>query len=239
MRSVFVGDAHLGHTPGPIHGRLVTFLDGIDADHLLVMGDLFDFLVGLGAEPPGHARAVLGALARAAGRGIAVAYVEGNHDFHLRPVLDPRIRVLAGPGDVELGGVRVHLAHGDEIQRRDPGYAVLRPLVRSAPVILAGRLAGTRLVHRLGRGSAETSRSLRAGRSRNWRAEKLRYVRRLAERGADLVVLGHSHQLFTEPVGPGRVLQVGRFDHRDQHAVLVDRRLQLREGERVVLERCL
>ena len=80
---------------------------------------------------------------------------------------------------------------------------------------------------------------MRAGRSRNWRDEKLRYVRRRAERGTDLVVLGHSHQLFTEPVGPARVLQIGRFDHRDQHAVLLDRRLQLREGDRVVLERDL
>ena len=237
MKSVFLGDAHLGRIPGPAHDRLLAFLEGLAADHLFVLGDLFDFLVGLGGAPPSHARPVLEALARAADRGVAVTYVEGNHDFHLRPILDGRIHVLAGPGDVELGGVRVHLAHGDEIQRKDPGYAVLRPLVRSAPAIVAGRLVGTGLVHRIGAGSAHTSRSMRAGRSRNWRAEKLRYVRRLAERGTDLVVLGHSHQLFTEPVGPGRVVQIGRFDHRDQHAVLLDRRLQLREGDRVVLER--
>jgi len=239
VRSVFLGDAHLGRRPGPAHQRLLAFLDRVDGDHLFVMGDLFDFLVGLGGAAPVHARPVLAALARAADRALEVTYVEGNHDFHLRPVLDERIRVLSGPGDVELGDLRVHLAHGDEIQRKDPGYALLRPMVRSAPVIAAGRLVGTGLVHRLGAGSAHTSRSMRAGRSRNWRDEKLRYVRRRAERGTDLVVLGHSHQLFTEPVGPARVLQIGRFDHRDQHAVLLDRRLQLREGDRVVLERDL
>jgi len=238
-RSVFLGDAHLGHDPGPVHDRLITFLDDLVADRLFVMGDLFDFLVGLGRRVPPHAAPVLDALTRAADRGIGVAYVEGNHDFHLGPVLDPRIQVLSGPGDLALGGVDIHLAHGDEIQRNDPGYALLRPLVRSAPVIGLGRLLGTGLVHRLGRGSAETSRTMRAGRSRNWRDEKLRYVRRRVERGCDLVVLGHSHQLFCEPVGPGWVLQVGRFDYRSQHAVLDGRRLQLREGPRVAFERVL
>jgi UDP-2,3-diacylglucosamine hydrolase len=237
VRSVFLGDAHLGHAPGPVHQQVIEFVDGLAADRLFLLGDLFDFLVGLGGAAPAHADPVLAALTRAADRGVAVIYVEGNHDFHLRPLLDPRIVVWPGPGDVDLGQTRVHLAHGDEIQRSDPGYAILRPLIRSAPLITAARLAGSALVHRLGRGSAETSRSLRAGRSRDWRAEKLRYVRRRIETGCDLVVLGHSHQLFTEQVGAGWVLQVGRFDRREQHAVLDGRRLQLREGRRLVFER--
>ena len=236
MRTLFLGDAHLRPPAGPIHDRLVAFLDAVDADRLIVMGDLFDFLVGLGRKPASYAAAVLDALGRLARRGVVVTYLEGNHDFHLRPVLDPRVEVWAGPVDLPLGELRVHLAHGDEIQRRDLGYALLRPAVRSRPAIFAGRALGTTLVHRLGHGSARTSRDLRAGRSRDWRAEKLRYARRMAGRGTDLVVLGHSHQLFTERVATTRVLQVGRFDVRDQHALLDGRRLELREGVRVVGE---
>ncbi len=236
MRTVFLGDAHLLPPAGPGHDDLVAFIDALCADRLFVMGDLFDFLYGVPGMDPGPARGVLDALGRLAARDVAVTYVEGNHDFHLAPVLPAAVEPWPGPGDTDLGGVRAHVAHGDEIQRRDLGYALLRPLVRTEPVAVAMRLAGPGRLHRLGRLSARTSRGMRAGRSRNWRAEKLRYVRQQASRGRELVVLGHSHQLFFEPVGEALCVQVGRFDVRRQHVVLEGRTVQLREGDRVVVE---
>ncbi len=236
MRTVLLGDAHLTPSKPEAHDRAVRFIDRIEADRLFVMGDLFDFLVGLADTPTGHAAAVLDALHAVARRGIHVTYLEGNHDFHLAPLLGPDIEVWPDPGDARLGPLRVHLAHGDEIQRRDLGYALLRPAVRTDTFAAAVRLVGPRVVHTLGRRSAQTSRNMRAGRSRNWRAEKLRYVKRQVSRGTDLVVLGHSHQLFHEPVGEGWVVQVGRFDQRDQHVVIEGTRVQLKEGDRVMVE---
>ena len=236
MRSVFLGDAHLVAPAGEGHRRLVTFLDRLEADRLFVMGDLFDFLFGTRRAGPGHAAPVLDALHGVAGRGVPVTYLEGNHDLHLRPLLDERIELWEGPGDVQLGDLRIHLAHGDEVQRRDLGYALLRPAVRTELFAAVVTLLGPGRLMLAGQRSAQTSRDMRAGRSRNWRDEKLRYVRHHTIRGADLVVLGHSHQLFFERVGEGTVAQIGRFDVRDQHVILDGRRLQLREGDRVVME---
>jgi UDP-2,3-diacylglucosamine hydrolase len=236
VRSVFLGDAHLRPDAGQGHRDLVGFLDELVADQLFVMGDLFDFLYGVKGMDPGPVAGVLAALGRLAASGTPVAYLEGNHDFHLGPVLPVGVEPWPGPRDVDLGPVAAHVAHGDEIQRRDLGYALLRPLVRTEPVAAAIRVLGPSRLHRIGRLSAKTSRHMRAGRSRNWRAEKLRYVRQQAARGRQLVILGHSHQLFFEPVGEALCVQVGRFDVRRQHVVLDGRRVELREGDRVVVE---
>ena len=210
-------------------------MDRLDADRLFVMGDLFDFLFGVPRMDAGHAAGVISAVNRVARRGVAVTYLEGNHDFHLGPLLDEQVERWDGPGDALLSGIAVHLAHGDEIQRRDLGYALLRPAVRSAPFAALVRALGPGLLMRAGQRSAKTSREQRAGRSRNWRPEKIRYVRQEAARGSELVVLGHSHQLFYERLADITVVQVGRFDVRDQHVVLDGRHLELREGDRVVL----
>jgi UDP-2,3-diacylglucosamine hydrolase len=236
MRTVLLGDAHLTPSMPDVHARVVRFLRRLEADRLFIMGDLFDFLVGLADTPTGHAAEVLDALHAVARRGVQVTYLEGNHDFHLAPLLAPDVEIWPGPGDAQLGPLTVHLAHGDEVQRRDLGYALLRPAIRTEAFAAAVKLLGPRAVHTLGRRSAQTSRDLRAGRSRNWRAEKLRYALRQVSRGADLVVLGHSHQLFHEAVGEGWAVQVGRFDRRDQHVVIEGRRIQLREGDRVMVE---
>jgi UDP-2,3-diacylglucosamine hydrolase len=236
MRTVLLGDAHLTPAKPEVHRRVVRFLRHLEADRLFILGDLFDFLVGLADTPRGDNAEVLDALLSVARRGVRVTYLEGNHDFHLAPLLAPDVEIWPGPGDARLGPLEVHLAHGDEIQRRDLGYALLRPAIRTDLFAAAVKLVGPHVVHTLGRRTAQTSRDLRAGRSRDWRAEKLRYVKRQVSRGADLVVLGHSHQLFHEPVGEGWVAQVGRFDRRDQHVVIEGRRLQLREGDRVMAE---
>jgi len=236
VRSVFVGDAHLRPPEGEQHARLARFLDGVEADHVYLMGDLFDFLFGVPRMDPGHAAGVLAAVERLVDRRVAVTYLEGNHDFHLAPLLDGRVERWEGPGDAQLGELRVHLAHGDEIQRRDLGYALLRPTLRSEPFAALVRLVGPGMLVRAGQLSARTSRDMRAGRARNWRPEKVRYARHQSARGVDLVLLGHSHQLFFERIATTTVVQVGRFDVRDQHVVLDGRRLELKEGDRVVME---
>ncbi len=227
MRSVFLGDAHLAPPAGPAHRALIDFVAAVEADSLYLMGDLFEVLAFLPGLRDGHAGGVLEALERRARRGTHVVYVEGNHDFAVRPLIDPVVEVRPGPSDDDLGGVRVHVAHGDEVQRLDAGYALARPLLRSRAAHLAARVAGARGLERLGDWAAGASRELRGEHDPGWRPEKLRYVRRRAAEGADLVVLGHSHQLLAEPVAGAWVAQVGCFDERKQHVALDGRQLEL------------
>ncbi len=227
MRSVFLGDAHLTSPPGPRHEVLLAFLRHLEADRLFVVGDLVQFLVGTPGLRRGHAAAVLDRLEELARAGMAVTYLEGNHDFGLRGIIDPAVELWTGPGEVELDGLRVHVAHGDQVQFRDLGYALLRPTVRSRAFRLAVRLVGEARMEALGERGAAVSADLELGRGRSWRPQKKTYVRRLGVRGVDLVVLGHSHRLLTERVADARVVQVGAFDERAQHAVLEGHLLQL------------
>ncbi len=235
QRTAFVGDAHLGSTVGVRHRQLVGFLEQLEVDHLFAMGDLFEFLYGHPQLRDGAAP-VLDALDTLAAGGTSVTYLEGNHDFNMAPLLSPAVDVWKGPGEVQLGPLRVHLAHGDQVHPWDPGYAVLRRAVRTRAF---GRLAervGPRRLKRWGERSADASRELEMGRSRDWRPHKKRYVRRLTLGGVDVVVLGHSHKLIAERIGDGWVVQCGAFDERRQHALLVDRKLRLISEEKIVWE---
>lgn len=232
MRTAFVGDAHLSSTVGEPHRRLVRFLGRLQVDCLFVMGDLFEFLYGH-PELRDGAAPVLDALEGLAAGGMRVTYLEGNHDFNITPLLCPAIDVWEGPGEVQLGPVRVHLAHGDQIQPGDPGYAMLRRLVRTRAFGRLADVVGPRQLKRLGERSAGASRDLELGRSRDWRPHKKRYVRRLTFQGVDLVMLGHSHRLIAERLGDGWVAQCGAFDERQQHAILEDGHLRLFSEGRV------
>lgn len=234
MRSVFLGDAHLAPPAGPRHWALFEFIEGVEADSLFLMGDLFEVLAYLPALRHGHAGPVIEALERRARGGTHVVYIEGNHDFAVRPILDPVVEVRRGPSEDRLDGLRVHIAHGDEVQRLDAGYALARPLLRSRPAAVAARLVGARALERLGDLAAGASREWRGEADRGWRSEKLRYVRRRAAEGVDLVVLGHSHRLLTEPVAGAQVVQVGCFDEREQYVVLEGPTLELWEGDSLV-----
>jgi UDP-2,3-diacylglucosamine pyrophosphatase LpxH len=230
VRSVFLGDSHLTSPPGPRHAVVLELLRNLDADRLFVVGDLVQFLIGTPGLRRSHAAAVLDRLEQLARQGVMVTYLEGNHDFGLRPILDPAIEVWTGPGEVQCDGLRVHVAHGDQVQFQDLGYALLRPTVRSRAFRWVLRLAGEGRMQAVGERGARVSADLGLGRGRSWRPQKKAYVRRLGVHGVDLVVLGHSHRLATERIGDARVVQTGACDERAQHVVVDGHQLQLWSG---------
>ncbi len=234
MRSVFLGDAHLTPPVGEGHARLTRFLERSDADRLFLMGDLFEFVVGVPGGPAGHAEEILRVLDERAAAGLRVIYLEGNHDFGIAHLVSPSVEVWTGPGAAEQAGLALHLAHGDQVQTRDLGYRALRRLERSSPFLRLVQAVGPDQLQRTGERLAGASRGLKAGRRRSWRQAKLRYVEGRTEEGAGLVVLGHSHQLLGGPVGRGHAVQVGCFDEREQHAVLDGRRLELVSEREIV-----
>jgi UDP-2,3-diacylglucosamine hydrolase len=204
----FISDAHLG-SGSDQDTRIRTLVDLLgsfrrDAEHVYVLGDLFDFWFEYRhAIPKGHFR-VLRALAELVEAGIPVTYLGGNHDFWSGSYLSREVglHVHQHPITRQHQGRRLFLAHGDGLGPGDTGYRILKAVLRHRIAIALYRTIhpdlGIPLAYRI----SKTSRNHTAG--RDILLERMsRYVvtPRLLE-GDDAVIVGHIH----DPIhltGPG------------------------------------
>ena len=220
----FLGDAHL-REDDPEVGAFVAFLDRLPREIgvLAILGDLFSAWIGRPELGRPHHGRVVDALRRLRGRGCRLLYVEGNHDFFLRPLIagDPFDAVVGTTLDLEAAGRRLHLAHGDLVNRHDRQYRAWRALSKNPLFFAAFNLLPRRtrqgIVDRLERDMARTNMAFRGGFPV---AESLLYARRRIAAGAEVLVFGHFHEeRRIEVVEDGRtgvlyVLPAWRTGHR-------------------------
>ncbi len=216
MRIVVLSDAHVDGPQDPVQRQLLAFLYGLRADRLVLLGDIFQRWWSLGGNPFPAYLPVVQALRRLARRGIAADFVVGNHDFAMPPgALGMPVRQALV---VVADGQALHFCHGD---RADPSAqsrltrAVLRSAAFERGLRLAGRTRAWRLLGRLAgapdRAGEPSERLLRAQRH---------HARALLERGADLVVMAHSHRGEILRWPTGGYANSGSFRDRGQHLVL-------------------
>lgn len=193
-----LGDAHL-FDGDPEVQAFVDFVDTLppDINTLVILGDLFSAWIGRRELQQPHHRMVVDALRRLRGRGCRILYIEGNHDFFLTRLFpgDPFERLAERSLDLELSGRRVHLAHGDLVNRRDRQYLAWRAVSKSRVFYSLFNLlpASTRhdIVEGLERRLAKTNIAFR-GKFPYEECEA--YARRQMGRGAEIMVFGHFHQ---------------------------------------------
>jgi len=192
-----LGDAHL-REGDPEVAAFVRFLDELPgrASLLAILGDLFAAWLGRADLVRPHHEQVVAALRRLRERGVRVLYVEGNHDFFLRRLYDGDPFEIIAPEFLEIdhGGRRLHLAHGDLMNRHDRQYRAWRRLSKSVPFFAAfnllPRATRLRLVDGLERGMATTNMEFRGGFPVG---ECLAYARPRIRTGTDTIVFGHFH----------------------------------------------
>ena len=209
-----LGDAHLRESDGEV-AAFVRFLDSLPRDvrTLAILGDLFAVWIGSPDLVRPHHREVVTALKSLRARGCSLLYVEGNHDFFLRSLYGEDLfdRLATDALDLLLAGRRVHLAHGDLVNRRDHQYLAWRALSKNRLFFSAFSLlpAGARLgiAHRLEERLALTNQNFRRGFPL---AECEVYARPRIRAGADILVFGHFHEelrlVFKEGEREGTVL---------------------------------
>jgi UDP-2,3-diacylglucosamine pyrophosphatase LpxH len=227
MRTVLLSDAHIDALDDPVQQRLVGFLEALEADRLVLLGDIFHRWWALPGIFPAYLPTVE-ALRRLVRRGVAVEMVLGNHDFAFHPGLARQLGVTVHERlAFEADGLSVLACHGDQAvgSRR---YRAYHRLLRGRPFDLALRVAGPeRAWALLGRlaGSPEKTGSCPESLLEAQRA----YAREQLALGFELVVLGHSHVPEEHRWAEGAYLNAGSFRDPGSWVEIVDGRAILRD----------
>lgn len=237
MRVVFIADAHLRQPEDRNYRALLTFLAGLEGktDLLVIVGDLFEFLIGYPVRDFPHYRPVLDGLLSLKAAGARIIYHEGNHDFHLGSFFIETLgaEVHSGPAIIDLDGKKTFICHGDQINRGELSHRMLRalfhgPLVKALIPIVPARFACF-IADRLGRRSVDG----RAKKKRrvDTRALLIRdYAAEWFGKGCDAVVTGHFHLPFLETSDSGRhtLLSMGDWITRYSYAECLDGEFSLK-----------
>ena len=125
LKLLIVADAHLGSTRGDVEMFLAFLEENLTGKtDLVLLGDLFDFWLGLDSLQGEHQRRVLAALEGYRSRGVRLRYVEGNRDYFISHAFHPRPfdEVAEDRLWLNASDVRVCFEHGDLINVQDRNY---------------------------------------------------------------------------------------------------------------------
>lgn len=233
MRTVFLADAHL-HDPDDLNYRsLLQFLAGLEGtvDTLCILGDLFDFRVGLPALDFPEQEPVLEALSRLSSSGIRLIYLEGNHDFHLGAAFAARIgaELYSEPVALELQGKRLLLCHGDLVNPADWRYRLLYRVLRNPAMVWAARLLPAAMVQAVRHRLQRTSKGRYSGDRVRWNYRDIitTYGEKVRQQRFDALVLGHFHLPLLEQQDQFCLLALGDWITQFSYGELRDGRFSL------------
>jgi UDP-2,3-diacylglucosamine hydrolase len=236
-RVIVVADAHLGQVPPAVRAAFHSFLDGVPrpGDHLLIMGDLFDFWFEYPSVIPRKHFATVAKLQEVRARGIPITFVGGNHDrwggsFFRQ---DLGIDFFGGEADLNLGGRRAFVAHGDGLTEQHWTGALMHRFTRHPATIAVFRVLhptiGFWIADLFSRHLADSTKD-RAVLDRAATAQRKWAADLLARRpDLGLVIMAHTHRPVVETLPDGRAyLNPGAFLDGGRYAVIEGARIELK-----------
>jgi UDP-2,3-diacylglucosamine hydrolase len=216
----FIADVHL-RLDQPTRGRrLAAWVDCLEpSDELTIVGDLCDFWFAARqshrdwGDCPG-----LSALSRYSRRGGRLTILAGNHDNWLGARYVSRLgaRFVPDTLDLEIDGVRIHLAHGHRLG----GVGRLKRIMESRAFLHAFGLTPGPIARRLEARLDKTNTTHRSRDDQRQSTKFERYTESLSDR-FDLVVIGHLHLRIDTMIGSTRMIVPGSW-HEAANYVVVD-----------------
>lgn len=200
-----ISDIHIHGPTDPLyHALLATIeMEMKSGDHLVLAGDIFDFLVGKQPRMNAQYAAFFSLLRVKGAAGVRISYIEGNHDFHLTTTFSgmPNLTVYPAELEIKTPSKRLYIAHGDLADRGDWGYRLLRVFFRSGFIQFVAFIFPESWVQWIGGQSSAASRHVNARLPEEYGVENLKRLRSIyrsfaadkLRAGFDAVVLGHCH----------------------------------------------
>jgi UDP-2,3-diacylglucosamine hydrolase len=207
MSLFVISDLHIGGADDTLYSSLLSLIQdkASSGDTLVLAGDIFDLFVGNKAVFVQRYFEFFKALETAGQRGVRLHYIEGNHDFLIRPVFQriPGMTVHTKDFALEIGQRRFYFAHGDTVDRGDISYLALRLFFRSPIMKGIVSLIPGEWLDAFGQWSSAKSRNKKPRLAAELPLERIDHLRKVyrnfaAERlsqGNDFVVMGHCHDL--------------------------------------------
>lgn len=205
----FISDAHLGSSADPATdeprlARLVPFLRSVadrNAEHLYVVGDLFDFWFEYTHVMPWRHARILGELRAVADRGVPITFLGGNHDWWCGRVFSEvgGMTTHRHAITVEHQGVRAYLHHGDGLASEgDSGYVALRAVLRNRWMIRFLRLVHPDLAYWFGHRLSRFSRKHLTSASFRIAPALAEFIDARLRDNHDAMIMGHLHARWCE-----------------------------------------
>jgi UDP-2,3-diacylglucosamine hydrolase len=237
-RVIVVADAHLGQVPAATEAAFHAFLDQVPqpGDHLLINGDLFDFWFEYRAVIPRKHFTSVAKLQQVRARGIPITFVGGNHDRWGGDFLrkDLGIAFYGGETELELGGLRAFVAHGDGLTEQHWSGALMHRVLRSPVTIAVFRILhptiGFWIADLFSRHLADNTKDRAvldraSAAQRQWAADLLTRRPELS-----LVVMAHTHRPVVDTLPDGRAyLNPGAFLDGGRYAVITKEGVELKQ----------
>jgi len=138
----FASDFHLGLNTGspPVERekKVVNWLvkAAADAKEIWLLGDVFDFWWEYRLVVPKGFTRFLGTLSSITDSGIPVHFFTGNHDMWVGDYLAKEcgLTIHAKPFTTSFDGRKFHLAHGEGLGTKDPGFKALLKIFHTKPL---------------------------------------------------------------------------------------------------------
>ena len=198
MDWLFVGDAHFAFGDGERRKHFFNFIqkNRSTLNTLVLMGDFFDFWFGFHDPSPlkREYADILTLLKRLKSDGVEIIYLEGNHEFRMKPYVQEKlgIDVYDNGAEIDLDNKRVYLAHGD---RSYPtvSHRMLTWLLRNRVTYFLFSLLGPRIVIAVARWWSSSSRQHNMKESDQVIARLRKFAQRKLNEGFYAVILAHTH----------------------------------------------
>jgi|GEM_PF-2344785 len=207
MSIAIVSDIHLCELDEPSYVQLLAWINDVDAEHVVFLGDIFHFWWGNDRTIHPLGAPLFSAIAENPRK---FTWVRGNHDFHVggAEVSLSGIDVVDSL-ELSFGDTRVFLSHGDQADRT-LGYRVLASGLRSRPFSLFMRAAGVNGSRRVGEALAGHSRDHEYGEDIvSAQIEWANCI--LRDQAVDVVVAGHTHKVGLYELTDGLFVNSGSF----------------------------
>ncbi|KAA2245815.1 UDP-2,3-diacylglucosamine diphosphatase [Chitinophaga agrisoli] len=247
-RIYFASDFHLG-APNAAASRdrervIVRWLNEVaqDAQHIFLVGDIFDFWFEYKEViPKGYTR-LLGKLAELSDQGIGITVFIGNHDMWMNGYFEEELNipVFFEPQTYTIGDKNFYIGHGDGLGPGDHGYKFLKKVFRN-PVCrwlfsLLHPSWGIALANYFSRKSrAATGMELEQflGEENEWLAIYSKEI--LQKEHFDYFIFGHRHLPLDLQVGPNsRYINLGDWLNYFTYAVFDGTNLTLEKYQQTL-----